>query len=546
MRSRRALWIAAIASFFLFRLAFGLSLPFFGEDETQIFLIGLRHYATGAWPYFGPDIVWTRSVIPGALQGILVGVPLNVWPAPEASYVVLNILSTTALCALCWYISRRLPSIPRWLLWGWVMTLPWTLRYSTHIVNPSYVLPAAVAFFIGFFESVPVLRRGAIPEWLALAMMGGAIVWIAQVHMSYALLPPYAVVAVIAASRHGRLGRNIAAFTAGALVPASLLIPTWLRYGLGGNMGGTFRNLQVHPISPWIAITVLARFFSFASLEINRFVATDNAKRLVFAERHLWLAAIGIPVWAAGLVQPIWMAREWFRTAVVPEWRTLKALVAGTVVWIYASYWLVMEPSQAHAFYVVTPLAIIFAAYCWTIVDRPRLRRAAAAVLALNVVFQTGLVLAQRELSLYHDRAVAAAAVRLKEPELLGHRRPFAIDGGPVALQDRSRPYDPTRDLHPDAVACAARPDGVLMWTFTLRNLNPRVAFRDVLYVARYNHSNRAGLDERHEFVRQVFQPGEARRLEVNDGFADGASCNGASLRIAAAEALLPLDEQRQ
>jgi hypothetical protein len=25
--------------------------------RTQIFLMGLRHYATGAWPYFGPDVV---------------------------------------------------------------------------------------------------------------------------------------------------------------------------------------------------------------------------------------------------------------------------------------------------------------------------------------------------------------------------------------------------------------------------------------------------------------------------------------------------------
>ena len=53
-----------------------------------------------------------------------------------------------ALGALAWYIRVRLPSLPRWLVWGWLMTVPWTLQYSTHIINPSYVLPAAIVFFI--------------------------------------------------------------------------------------------------------------------------------------------------------------------------------------------------------------------------------------------------------------------------------------------------------------------------------------------------------------------------------------------------------------
>ncbi len=536
-------WTAAISALFVFRLLFGLSSPFFGEDETQIFLLGVRYYATGAWPYFGPDVVWTHSVIPGALQAMLVGLPLKLWPVPEAPYLLLNLLSMAALSGLCWYISRRLPSLPRWLLWGWVMTIPWTLRYSTHIVNPSYVLPAAIVFFIGFFESMPVFRLGAIPMPLAFAMMGGAMVWVAQVHMSYALLMPYAAVAMLAGARsRGTLARHLAAFAAGAIIPGSLLFPTWLRYGPASGMGGTLRNLHLHPVSPWIALTVLARFLSFASLEVNRFIATDNAKRLVFAERHLSLAVIGLPVVAAGLVQPIWMAREWFRRSPRPEWPALKALVAGTVACVYASYWLVMEPSQAHAFYVVAPLAIVFAAYCWTFVDGPGPRRVAAVCLALNVLFQAGLVVAQADQSLYHDRAVAAAALRLEQPEILAHRRAFAIDSGPFTLQDPTRPYDPTRDIEVIDAACAVRPDGVLMWTMTLQNVNARVAFRDVLYITNYVNPSRPDGDERHEFIRQVFQPAQARRVEVNDGFASGASCVGASLQVAAADALLPLD----
>src|SRR5262249_52601217 len=77
-----------LAACFLFRLLFGLSREFFFEDETQIFLLGFRYYATGDWPFFGPDVVWTRSEIPGALQALLVGLPFRVAPIPEAPFVL--------------------------------------------------------------------------------------------------------------------------------------------------------------------------------------------------------------------------------------------------------------------------------------------------------------------------------------------------------------------------------------------------------------------------------------------------------------------------
>ncbi|HEY3122240.1 MAG TPA: hypothetical protein VGL15_16565, partial [Vicinamibacteria bacterium] len=86
----RAAWGLALAAAFLFRLGFGLCSEFWFEDETQIFLLGLRYHSTHAWPYFGPDVVWTKSQIPGALQALLVGLPMDVLPAPEAPFLLLN------------------------------------------------------------------------------------------------------------------------------------------------------------------------------------------------------------------------------------------------------------------------------------------------------------------------------------------------------------------------------------------------------------------------------------------------------------------------
>ena len=105
---RRLPWAAALTALFAFRLFFGLSSNLFSEDETQIFLSGLINYATGAWPYYGPDVTLTKTEIPGALQGLLVGLPLKIVAVPEAPYVLLNLLSMGCLCLFAWYLSQRL------------------------------------------------------------------------------------------------------------------------------------------------------------------------------------------------------------------------------------------------------------------------------------------------------------------------------------------------------------------------------------------------------------------------------------------------------
>jgi len=105
LTKRRLVFISLLALAFLFRFSYGLCSQFLDEDTKQIYLLGLRFYTTGAWPYFGPDV--THSIqIPGALQALLVGLPFYLLPLPEAPYLLLNILSFSALCFFAWYCSR--------------------------------------------------------------------------------------------------------------------------------------------------------------------------------------------------------------------------------------------------------------------------------------------------------------------------------------------------------------------------------------------------------------------------------------------------------
>jgi len=554
LRSTRR-WIPILGAIFAFRLWFGLSREFFFEDQTQIFLLGFRYFATGEWPYFGPDVVWTKSEIPGALQALLVGVPLRIAPYPESPFVLLNLTSFAALAVFASYVSAHLPGAPRWLIWGWFLTIPWTVQFSAHLINTSYILPGSVMFFVGFFESVPWLSLRRLPAPVAHALMGAALTWLMQIHMSWPLLAPFALLAWISRWNDGPAAsaKNAAAFCAGALVPALLLVPTLLQYGTQAGSGGVLRNIHVHWVNPWIVVTTLARFFSFASLEIVRFIATDGPKRLEFFGRHMWLTPLAAVVGAIGVVQPLWMCADWARSsrrwpdpATLGRWQTLRVLVGGTVLLVYVSYWFVMEPPQAHAFYVLAPVAFLFAAYWWQLIDSPRARRIAGSVLALSVFFHAGLAWAQwPELSMYKNREVVATAVRLKEPEMFAHRRDFAIGGGPIAISDPARPYDPRRDMQVMSARNRPGPGSSIHWTVTLRNASTVVAFRDPLYISTYRDKHGAVMEQRHERIKDIFQPGAVQTIELNDGYARAMFAT-ADLRIAAAEALIPVPTEPQ
>ena len=544
-RDRRVVWFgAAIVALFLFRLFYALTCEFFLEDETQIFLIGLRYYATGAWPFFGADVVWTNSEIPGALQAFLVGLPFKVAAVPEAPYVLASLLSMAALAAFAWYVCVRLPSLPKWLVWTWLLTLPWTLEFGGHIINPSYLLAASLPFFIGFFEALPVFRIGVIPESLAFGLMGAGIAWVLQIHMSWPLLLPYAGVAWFAASRRGvrAVAANTLGLLAGALIVGSLVIPTFVAYGTHGGAGGTLRNMRPHWVSPDVALSVLARLFSFASFEIWRFIANDDPKRQTFILRHLWIAPLAAAVWLVGVWQPVWMLREWFRTTSrLQEWRALKWLVAATVLVIYAGYWFVLEPSQAHAFFVLAPVAFMFAAYCWTFIDSVRWRTIAAWLLAANVAYHAGQAWIQApEKSLYRNREAVAAAVRLEQPEMFAHRRPFAIDGGPFALDPTGRPYNAANDIQLSDIRVDRAPRGAALWTLTLRNSNPTVAYRDVHYMTQYMDTDGHEVFRQYDYLQDIFQPGATAKVEIIGGFVEKPFAS-TRIEVAGADALLPI-----
>ncbi len=540
--ARRWLFLGLGAAF-AFRLGFGLCAPLFTEDETQIYLLGLRFHTTHAWPFFGPDVVWTESQIPGALQALLVGLPFEALPIPEAPYVLLTLLSTGALAAFAWYLCARLPELPRRLVWLWLMTLPWTLELSTHIINPSYVLPASLLFFIAWLEAWPGLSTRRLSPALCHAVMGAALAWIAQVHMSWPLLLPFIGLAFLARLREGPRAVLAAAagFAGGLLAIGVFVLPTWIAFGPEAGSGGTGANLDPHWRNPITSfLTTLARMLAFSSYEVNRFVATGSARQLVFLQDHWWIAPAAIVLWLTGLLHPLWMGLTAFRRrSASPHWPAVRWLLIGTAALVSFSFFFSAAPAQARSFYVVAPVALLYAAYAWTFIDSRRARVAAAVLLAINLFFQTSLAFTRLAgPSVYMNRARVVEAIARRRPELFAHRRAFGRDVTPGMLASSVEGADAPGHLIVSEARVARGIRDLTVWSVVIHNRSDRVAYRDLWAETTYADAAGQVLETHREPVWVVIEPGERRNVQVVDGARWPPATAHAEMRIVQAAPL--------
>jgi hypothetical protein len=411
---------------------FGLCSQFWNEDELQIYLLGLKYYSTGEWPFFGPDVSY-QVQIPGALQGLLVAVPLFLLPIPESPFILLNILSFSSLCLFAWYCTKRLPELPKWFVWAWLMTSPWTLNYSTHVVNPSYVLAPSIPFFICFLETCPYTTRRQIPSRCSNFLMGLSFFWIMQLHLSWVVLVPYILASFYfqyQAKRENVIS-SFAWFSFGSSITGCLLLTTLFKYGLIGGLGEiqstvtlNLSNLQ-RMFSPTEG--VLARFLSLASFELTRWIGRNSAMRLLFIKQQPWLIPFIVFLGVTGIVQPLALLIFWFsRNHRQADWKAIKYLSLLTVLLLHTSFLFSIKPPTSHTFYVLLPIAMIYSFYCWSrLLTQPRWEKFAKLFVACGIIFHIGLAINNfHQVSLYVDRSIPVSAIKGKNFRLLGERRP--------------------------------------------------------------------------------------------------------------------------
>lgn len=411
---------------FLFRTVYGLASEFWFTDEMQIYLIGLKSYTTGTWPYYGPDLVYTNTQIPGALQGILVSLPFHLLKIPESPALFLNILSFASFSFLAYYITKRIPSIPKWIVWVLVMTTPWAMYYSTRVVNPSYAILFSIPFFICALDLLSIYKKPLINKGLALFTLGITTTLIMQLHMSWVLLVPFAGLVFFSKIKSSFKEQiiRVGYYVLGLLIGILTLIPTLLNNNL---QGGDIESNIVFNGDNWSnLVIIILRFLSFASFEIPYVLGGSTEARLEVISEQIWMAPFTIFLLIVGFAQLALFISSFFLNKSSEGWVKLKWIAFGSTILLYASFFFSVKGPSSHTFYIMMPLAVIYSfhAYEWIISKKAFALKLLKGIAISGILFHIGLGIYNfKHKSLYLDRAKVQQSLDEMDHEILGTRR---------------------------------------------------------------------------------------------------------------------------
>ncbi len=469
---------------------FGLFQARFREtDPVQTYLIGLKCYSIGTWPWFGPDVNGIensfKSQIPGALEGLLIGLPFYIVHFPEAPFILLNLFSLAGVALLTWYIIQRLPGLSYTWIFIWIAIAPWSIHESTIMINPAFTFLPSILFFIAFMESLPFFTLNLLSRRWSNATMGFSLFWIMQFHFSYVYLVPMALFSLAFQIFKEKKWEACLFFLLGSLPMLALIVPTYIKFGLArGNVAGGFAV----PFN-WANVkefwTILARYLSLVCFEMPRFIGEDNKSRFDFlASQHPYLLFPGALLWVIGLLQPFLLAAFWFRELrlrfhwlfwalflgliillvasgpgdavktlfltlgimtitlalglwtghlqpekVGPQWKELNLLLSIVFAMVYFSFWFTVKLPLSHIYFLFFPLLMTYSCYCWMCFKEKKVWcLAAKSFVILGVIFQVGYAVAvEPQDSIYPHWRSMKQAIDQKNYHLMGERRPESL-----------------------------------------------------------------------------------------------------------------------
>ncbi len=420
-KDKKIWWILLGAILFVFRLFMGLS-KFSSHDELQIYLIGLKSFTTDTYPYYGPDVIYTQSQIPGALQGLLISYPFKWLGIPEAPFIFLNIITFLVLIFFAWYLSKRIPNVPKWFMFIWLLTSPWTLNYTTHIENPSYVIVGSILFFISIFELGRFYKSKLIHDHLSFLFIGFSIFWIMQLHLSWPLMLPY-VAWVFWVNRNNikLLAKGLGFLILGAAISLSTLIPTLLK---GFGSGGVEKNVIFNYEHILQVPNIILRFLMFASFEASRYIGYDTQKRIDFLTEHIWVIPIVLFLLLAGFFQVAYFIISFFKKNDLEEWNKVKWFTLGSLVLVSCSFLFSISEPRSHTFFILYPVAIWYSFYCYGNLFKHKIRSIVLVFLGAGILFHLSLFNNRfKDRSLFAKRELISKAIAEKDYTLLALRR---------------------------------------------------------------------------------------------------------------------------
>ncbi|MCX6154554.1 MAG: hypothetical protein NT007_10375 [Candidatus Kapabacteria bacterium] len=430
--NKRVKFILAILIVIIARLAFSLVNDFWHPDEDvkQIYLIGLEFFTSGKYPFFGTDIPYTHGQIPGALQGLFVSALWFIVKIPEAPHIFSNIIISISLAFLAWYISKRIPNFNKVILYFWIFFSSWSLVYFTLIMNTAQMVPGAVLFWIGIFETYPKIKIGVINSKLAAYFIGFGMLWAFQMHASWVLTIPFTLFGVyswIKMNNMKGITVHLGFFTLGLLTTGSLIIPTLVKFGLSNQKGIGLSQLIVLNLDHIGSFfTYLTKYLASSCFDTTRFWGATTTERLDFL-KHYWLASpfsVYVTIFGAAQVM-ILIYNLFLRRKASIEWKQVRLLaVSGYGLMCLSSLISIASPSTQGTI-ILYPLVTIFAAYCFSeLLHKQWVKRTTIAVFISAIIMFIGIGMNKYEkYSLYKNREAIEKALDKMDYRILGERR---------------------------------------------------------------------------------------------------------------------------
>ncbi len=405
------------------------------EDEVQTYLLGLKYFTTGDWPFYGNDVLtpppgpsMLLSQDPGALQALLVGIPLKIWPDPLSPLLAVNLLSFAAFSFLALYILKRLPNFSPWFVFPWVLTLPWTLHYSTGILNLSYTVTASCFFFVAFMESLPPLSLGWITPLRANLLMGFSLgAWV-QLHRTWVLSVPFLLLSFYFQWKASRKPTTLLHFVLGALPMILLIVPTFFRpdYHYFRDIHGMSASFELRNLGRFF--TILIQYLALVSFEMLRFIGISTQARTAYLASH-WTLWTGFLLWYFSYLQAVILLGFGFDPKnPAKSWDWVRLMAGLTFLLIFGLLMFSAKNPDLNTFYETLPIMMV---YSFCVMSRfwswAPARKFLWVLLFSSLAFQTGYLFEktpQKEsfYSTYKDPI--AKAIQEKNFHLLGERRP--------------------------------------------------------------------------------------------------------------------------
>ncbi|MFT4660399.1 MAG: hypothetical protein ACI8XB_000667 [Patiriisocius sp.] len=363
--SNKNVWLSALIVLLLliFRIFLGIQTNFSHLDYEQIYLMGLENAYSGNWSFWGPDVVWSQTRLAGALQGLLVGIPIKFFNHPYAPIVLSNIISTGGLVILAVYVKKRFENFSLNFILILFLLLPAYLHHGTVLLNTSYLILSGALLFISVFDRFVYQDNMFFKKthWYFLCI-GFALLFTYQLHLTWVMFLPFIVVLLFYAWKEDKKKGSVSLLylLIGGLISGSLLLPTIWQYGdvIYSGAGG---NLTFKPERFAKVFDLILRHFSFASFDIveKADIYKLSMEQSAAVKILIWTVKILSAIQFLGILYAVYMMKKG------KEFKRLMIVYGLSILMALVLFVLGNKHLSARTYILLYPLPIMLSFYAY-------------------------------------------------------------------------------------------------------------------------------------------------------------------------------------